>query len=226
MGRIRKTLALATIAGLVVPPIAAAIAKQRLIPMGDELADEIALVTIFDGTRFTSRSTAFRGGSTLCWYGGLDLDLREARLDPAGARLQVRSLFGGTRIIVPEGWQVRVRATPIAGGVSDETAGGAGSGPMLEVEALVAFSGVQITSHVDDEDALIPPPGHGADAGSGADRAEVLARAEAEAGAEAEASARKRASQRAKKAAQAGADAGPTAEAPAEEQGPSGSNGG
>lgn len=191
MGKLRKTLALGTFAGLVVPPIVAAIAKERIVPVDDEEADEVALVTIFDGGRFTSRSKAFRGGTALCWYGGSDIDLREARLDPAGARLQVRAIFGGVRIVVPDGWHVAIRSTPIFGGVSDDTAGGDQAGPRLDVDALAVFAGLRITNRLEDDDELIPPPGDAATKGNGRgadeDRAEVLARAEVEADAEAEA---------------------------------------
>lgn len=193
MGKLRKTLALGAIAGLVVPPIVAGIAKERIVPVNDEEADEVALVTIFDGGRFTSRSKAFRGGTALCWYGGSDIDLREARLDAGGASLQVRAIFGGVRVIVPDGWRVRVRSTPIMAGVSDDTGGGDPAGPTLEVEALAVFAGVQVTNRLADDDELITPPGvpiAATDDGRGRveDRADVLARAEVEAGAEAEAS--------------------------------------
>lgn len=194
MGKLRKTLAIGAIAGLVVPPIVAGIAKERIVPVNDEEADEVALVTIFDGGRFTSRSEAFRGGTALCWYGGSDIDLREARLDAAGASLHVRAIFGGVRVIVPDGWHVRVRSTPILAGVSDDTGGGDPAGPTLEIDALAVFAGVQVTNRLADDDELITPPGvpiaAKKDDGRGRveDRADVLARAEVEAGAEAEAS--------------------------------------
>ena len=219
MGKLRKTLALATLAGLVVPPIAAAVAKQRLVPIDDEAADEISLVTVFDGGRYASRSTAFRGGSVLCWYGGLDVDLREATLDPGGARLRVTSVFGGTRVIVPEGWQVRVRSTPVMGGVSDDTIGRTATGPTLEIEALAVFSGLRVTSHLDDEDALIAPPAGSASTEPGADdeaeREEILARAEADADAELVV----------EPPADEAVKAAASAEPPTEAVGPSGSNG-
>ncbi len=186
MGKLRKTLALGAFAGLVVPPIAAAIAKQRLVPVNDQEADEVALVTIFDGGLFASRATAFRGGSALCCYGGLDIDLRGAQLDPAGARLWVRSVFGGVRVIVPESWQVRVRSTPIMAGVDDDTTGGSGGGPILDIDALAVFSGVRVTSRLADDDELIAPPGGEPAYEVGAEaRADELARAEQEAVAEA-----------------------------------------
>ena len=65
--------------------IAAFVVKQRTPSVGDADSDEVALVTIFEPLEFASTAKAFRGGSLLCWYGGGDLDLRDATLDPAGA---------------------------------------------------------------------------------------------------------------------------------------------
>jgi hypothetical protein len=183
MGRIRKTLALTALAGLVVPPIAAAIAKRRLEPVGDETADEVSLVTIFDGATFLGRAPSFRGGSVLCWYGGLDVDLRSATLDPAGAELRVVSLFGGTRVIVPDGWRVRVRPVGIFGAATDETAGQDAPGPAIHIQAIAVFGAIQVVTRLpDDDDSLLDPA-----AATASGRAETLARAEADASLEVEA---------------------------------------
>jgi hypothetical protein len=49
---------------------------------------------------FHSTATAFRGGTLDCWYGGGIVDLRDATLDPAGAHLEVKAVFGGAQILV------------------------------------------------------------------------------------------------------------------------------
>jgi hypothetical protein len=177
-------LALTAIAGLVVPPIAAAIAKRQLVPAGDETADEVSLVSIFEATRLASRATSFRGGSALCWYGALDLDLRGATLHPSGARLRVVTIFGGTRVIVPDGWQVRVRPVGIMGGASDETSGRDAPGPALDVDAIAVFGGIQVATRFPDDDELRLPT---VEVGGAVARAETLARAEADASLEVEA---------------------------------------
>ena len=41
-------------------------------------ATRSALVAVFDGVELESQATAFRGGSMLAWYGGVEADLREA----------------------------------------------------------------------------------------------------------------------------------------------------
>jgi predicted membrane protein len=144
--------------------ISAAILKERLVSRGAELDDEIDLVTIFNGHEFVSKAAAFRGGSVLMWYGGGSVDLREATLDPAGATLQSRTIFGGLQVIVPETWQVRTNITAIIGGVADtrDHSRVIPDGPVLVLNGFALFGGVQVTAEAADQGApaevLTPTP--------------------------------------------------------------------
>jgi hypothetical protein len=149
------------LAGLVLPPLAAVVAKARLAGTqeDDETADEINLVAIFEGVDVTSRAAAFRGGSVLAWYGGGDLDLRGATLDPAGARLRARSIFGGLRILVPASWRVEVRSVGLFGGVGNNTdpAIADPASPTLTIDALSAFGGLAIVNEPDEDEFTFKP---------------------------------------------------------------------
>jgi hypothetical protein len=104
--------------GLVGGFMAAAAAVKRALPSrGDAESDDVALMAVFDGKELHSEAKAFRGGSMLAWYGGIDADLRDAELAPGGARLFVGALFGGVSIRVPAGWRVEKSMKAIAGGV-------------------------------------------------------------------------------------------------------------
>ena len=152
MRRSTKVLGLAALVGLTIPPLAAAVAKRRLRVVDDADAPVIAFATIFDGADVANRSAAFRGGTTICWYGGQRLDLRGATLAPEGATLRVRCLFGGLQVLVPETWRVQVRTIPIFGGVQNGSLGPGGGGPLLTIEAVCAFGGVSIDTDVDEAD--------------------------------------------------------------------------
>ena len=98
--------------------MAAAAAVKHVLPSrGDAESDEVALMAVFDGQELRSEAKAFRGGSMLAWYGGIDADLRDAQLAPGGARLSVGALFGGVSIRVPAGWRVEKSMKAVAGGV-------------------------------------------------------------------------------------------------------------
>jgi hypothetical protein len=154
-------LGLLALIGLALPPLAAVVAKARLAgsEQSDEMADEINLVAIFEGVDITNRATAFRGGSVLAWYGGGDLDLRGATLDPAGARLRARSIFGGLRILVPASWRVDVHSVGIFGGVGNRTdpATAEPASPTLTIEALSAFGGLAIANEPDEDEFALEP---------------------------------------------------------------------
>jgi hypothetical protein len=144
-----------TILTAIASAISAAVLKRRLPSQGEESDDEIALVTIYTGRDFKSTATAFRGGSVLTWYGGGTIDLRAATLDPAGARLTARTVFGGLRLLVPETWNVEQRATAIAGGISDtrDQDSVLPDGPSLVLDGFALFGGIGIFSDAPDLDS-------------------------------------------------------------------------
>jgi hypothetical protein len=128
--------------------VGAIVAKRRLRPSGGPDDDEVALVAILEPLEFVSLARAFRGGSLMCWFGGGDVDLRGATLDPAGARLSVTAIFGGGRILVPAGWQVTHRVVSIFGGVGDtrSEAEHEADAPTLVLDGVALFGGFAIHS--------------------------------------------------------------------------------
>jgi hypothetical protein len=124
---------------------AAAVAKRVLTSRGDAESDELALVAIYDGIELTSHARAFRGGSMLAWYGGINADLREAELAPE-AHLSVGALFGGLALRVPSNWRVESNLRAIAGGVD---VGGSDpedpDAPLLVIDGLALCGGVAVS---------------------------------------------------------------------------------
>jgi hypothetical protein len=82
--------------------------------------DSPALFALMGQAHSVSHSTSFKGGNMTSVMGGSRLDLREAKMAPGEeATLDVFGLMGEVEILVPEGWVVDVRATPVMGGVKD-----------------------------------------------------------------------------------------------------------
>jgi hypothetical protein len=136
----------------VVGAIAARAAKQRIVKVDAPDADEIRLAAIFEPISFRSTASSFRGGSVDCWYGGGVIDLRGATLDPAGARLQVRAIFGGAQILIPETWPIITKVVGI-GGVGDgrPRVDRLPDAPQLSIEGVALFGGFGVTSEISDE---------------------------------------------------------------------------
>lgn len=141
--------------------VAAVIAKRSLVSRGGPDDDDVDLVAIMESFELASRATSFRGGTALTWFGGGTLDLRAATLHPDGARLTIRAMFGGLRLVVPPDWRVVHDVRAVFGGTGDARPGGGGStdaarGPTLVVDGWAAFGGLGIVAEAPDLDAGAP----------------------------------------------------------------------
>jgi hypothetical protein len=131
--------------GLYAGMLAAAALVKRVLPsQGDAESDEVALVAIMGGIELESRARAFRGGSMLAWFGGIEADLRKAELAP-NARLTIGALFGGVDVRVPPTWRIDSTGRAFAGGVSDDVPAPADpEAPTLVVASTAVLGGVSI----------------------------------------------------------------------------------
>jgi hypothetical protein len=93
--------------------------SSALPALSDERVNVFALL---GGADTPVSSQAFRGGSAGALLGGSTLDLRNAKLAPEGADLELFAAFGGVDVLVPEGWKVVGRGVPILGGFENKTA--------------------------------------------------------------------------------------------------------
>ena len=143
-------LMLVSVAGM----LAARAAKRDIEPLDAPDADDVRLTAIFEPLSFRSTATQFRGGTVDCWYGGGIIDLRDARLDPAGARLQVRAIFGGAQIVVPETWRVSTRVVGL-GGIGDgrSSVERDDQAPHLTIDGIAIFGGFGVTSELSEDAA-------------------------------------------------------------------------
>jgi len=133
--------------------LAALVMRPRLSGEANPADDEVELSAVYGSLVFRSESTAFRGGRVICWYSGMDVDLRGTTLDPAGADLLVWTLYGGTRIRVPEAWGVDSHGIAVFGGAgSTATPPDSGSDdPVLRVRHRTLFGGFGVVAASDDE---------------------------------------------------------------------------
>jgi hypothetical protein len=117
------------------------------IAAGARPDDVVRSTAVFGGPKLASTAQAFRGAWLTAVFGGITLDLRGARPAPEGATINATVAFGGIDIIVPRGWRISVRSTPIFGGLDDETdhtAPPPDDAPTLHVDAISIFGGVHL----------------------------------------------------------------------------------
>jgi predicted membrane protein len=84
---------------------------------GDDLLDDVA---VFGGGDRIIFSQHFQGGKITNIFGGSKYDLTGSRLAPGRNYLDVTMIFGGSKFVIPEGWDVKIEVTAIFGGFSDK----------------------------------------------------------------------------------------------------------
>ncbi len=78
--------------------------------------DKFDEAAVFGGGEKLIRSDNFKGGNLLTIFGGLEIDLSQCKLADGDNYIDVLAIFGGTTLVVPKEWNVRVDILPIFGG--------------------------------------------------------------------------------------------------------------
>ena len=115
------------------------------VSSGGVSGDFIRANAIFGGAERIVTSQNLKGGDVMALFGGVDLDLRQARVSPEGCNFTLTALFGGVEVIVPPDWNVSDSGMPIFGGIENKTAaGGEKTGGKAHFTCTVAFGGIEI----------------------------------------------------------------------------------
>ena len=82
--------------------------------------DVVDVVSIFGGGVTKIDSPNFKGGEITCIFGGEEVNLQNSHLSAEGAVIELTTIFGGTKIVIPRDWNVRVEVVSIFGGFADK----------------------------------------------------------------------------------------------------------
>jgi predicted membrane protein len=114
-------------------------------------ADTIDEVSIFSGSEKQITSKNFRGGKITSIFGGSEINLSRAELSNGRNQIEVFYMFGGSTIIVPPDWDVRIDVIAVFGGFSDkryhQKAEGTNFNKQIVIKGLVVFGGGEIKSY-------------------------------------------------------------------------------
>jgi hypothetical protein len=99
-----------------------------------------------DGLCIQVRSQEFRQGRVNAVFAGVTIDLREAKLGPEGATLDVQSALSGIDILVPPGWSVICDIDAVFGGIADHrlVARSAEPRPRLRLTGTLVAGGLSV----------------------------------------------------------------------------------
>ena len=144
---IKKVLAWVVALNVIAWIIGTVISKR--LTSGNEDSDEFSVAAVMGGKEFKSRATALRSATVVAAMGGVDIDLRGAELDPAGATLTLKTTMGGARIVVPDDWVIDLRHAEKGGHLEVSTTPAEelpDDAPRLLVDATTNLGGAQITT--------------------------------------------------------------------------------
>lgn len=117
------------------------------ITSGEDFLDATA---IFGGVKRNIITKTFKGGDITSVFGGSEINLSQADIE-GKAVLDVTTLFGGSKIIVPSNWQINSEdLTAIFGSLDDKRAIIANQTPdpnkVLVITGTVIFGGIDLRS--------------------------------------------------------------------------------
>lgn len=101
------------------------------------------ITATFASQKVNKDNEEFKGANLDAVFGGVELDLRSAALDNE-AIIKASAIFGGIDIFVPNNVNVKVKSTPIFGGVSNKALNNKDNEKTLYIEAFCMFGGVEI----------------------------------------------------------------------------------
>lgn len=101
------------------------------------------IVATFAGQKVCKDSEEFKGANLDAVFGGITLDLRNANFEKESV-INASSIFAGIDIILPTDVNVKVKCTPIFGGVSNKINNNNNNEKTIYVEAFCLFGGIDI----------------------------------------------------------------------------------
>lgn len=109
------------------------------------LEDSFDETAVLSGIETNIQSQDFKGGKATAILGGIEIDLRGAKLHNNEAIIDVTAILGGVDIYVPQDWRVEVVGTPILGGWSNKTKfNNELNAPVLKIQCFVMLGGMDV----------------------------------------------------------------------------------
>ena len=102
------------------------------------------ITAVFSGEDISFKNRIFTGGNLTSIFGGINCDLREAKIKN-DVIINAYSVFGGTDILVPDNIKVSVSSTSFFGGVDNKKKNNDSTSDItIYVNAICIFGGVDI----------------------------------------------------------------------------------
>lgn len=101
------------------------------------------ITATFAGQKVNKDDEDFKGANLDAVFGSVSLDIRRANIEKE-AVIKASAIFGGVEIFVPTNVNVKVKSTPIFGGVTDKSLSNKENEKTIYIDAFCMFGGVDI----------------------------------------------------------------------------------
>jgi hypothetical protein len=111
--------------------------------------DYVESVNVFGGSHQAVYSKNFKGGEITAVFGGCDLNLTQADFEGV-IEIEVTAIFGGAKIIIHPGWEVKSEITSIFGGLDDKRSIQPitdGTNKLVVIKGIALFGGIDIRNY-------------------------------------------------------------------------------
>jgi predicted membrane protein len=111
--------------------------------------DYLEDVSILGGGTKIIQSNNFKGGDITAIFGGSEFSFKDAEISPEGCTIDVFTLFGGSKLVIPDSWVVKSDMFSIFGGFNDKRAVRPEEteyAKVLHLKGAVIFGGIEIKS--------------------------------------------------------------------------------
>lgn len=118
--------------------------NEKIKKVNSERVDGENFCATFGGVKGDFNGQEFKGANLDAVFGGVELDLREAIINHDQV-INASAIFGGVDINAPKGVNIKVKSTPIFGGVSNRIKTSFNESlPTIYINAFCLFGGVEI----------------------------------------------------------------------------------
>lgn len=121
-------------------------AETQNVNTGD--GEFVEINSVFGGAKKIIFSKNFKGAEINCFMGGAELDLSQADIQGT-VTIEANQVFGGTKLIIPPHWDLKVEITSVFGGVEDKrppVATTVDTTKVLILKGTSVFGGIDIRS--------------------------------------------------------------------------------
>jgi len=103
---------------------------------------------VFGSVEKTILSKDFHGGDLTSFFGGTELNLIQADIN-GKVILDITTIFGGTKLIVPSNWEIKSELVAVFGGIEDKrpVQGTVNPEKVLILKGTTIFGGIEIVSY-------------------------------------------------------------------------------